>query len=172
MWPLSLAVGFLILAHLAPIFWLGNTSQQRGLATLSSPATSLLALLALVSISFLQTAAASEDPLLQGLSVAGIRPVVPDHLFIHDPDSAVFKSPDLKPHEHQFPPPFGELSARLQAYVDAGIKRPPLPATGAPATLHITHSWGGGIARWINVFIQADKILSPLQQGVHCRLTI
>jgi GT2 family glycosyltransferase len=101
--------------------------------------------------------AASEDSLLQGLSVAGIRPVVPDHLFIHDPDSAVFKSPDLKPHEHQFPPPFGELSARLQAYVDAGIKRPPLPATGAPATLHITHSWGGGIARWINVFIQADK---------------
>ncbi len=75
---------------------------------------------------------------------------------LHDPDSRVFAKLDLKSYESLYPPPFGELSARLQAWMDAGIDHPPIPAPGKPATLHITHSWGGGVAQWIESFIQAD----------------
>lgn len=34
----------------------------------------------------------------------------------------------------------------------------PLPGRdGRPVTLHITHSWGGGVARWLKDFVQADR---------------
>jgi len=94
--------------------------------------------------------------LVQQMSRSEIKLVAADHLFILDPDARVFARLDLKPYESLCPPPFGVLSAKLQAWMDAGIGDIPLSMSRKPATLHITHSWGGGVAQWIGSFIQAD----------------
>jgi|GEM_PF-457568 len=96
--------------------------------------------------------------LMQRLTVAGGKLKVADHLFLHDPASRVFEPLKLHPHESPQPPPFSELSARLQDWYNAGISRLPynrLPER--PATLHITHSWGGGVASWLKSFTMADN---------------
>ena len=95
---------------------------------------------------------------LHQIQAAGGALKVPDHLFLHDPDSRVFKPMALQPHETEYPPPFGELSSRLQNWLDAGITGLPFDIDrNKPATLHITHSWGGGIAQWIHSFIKTDQ---------------
>jgi len=96
--------------------------------------------------------------LMQQLLAVGGKLKVPDHLFIHDPDSRVFEKLSLQPHESVYPPPFSELSARLQEWINSGIAVLPVaPGAGKPASLHITHSWGGGIAQWIKSFIETDS---------------
>ena len=30
-------------------------------------------------------------------------------------------------------------------------------AADKPITLHVTHSWGGGVAQWVHSFIEADE---------------
>ena len=53
---------------------------------------------------------------------------------------------------------FGPTRARLKALGDQPSAAPP-PAVGLSehaVTLHITHSWGGGVARWITDVIDAD----------------
>ena len=103
-------------------------------------------------------AAESGGTLMQLLSDAGGRLVVPDHLFLHDENARIFQNRKLEPHESVYPPPFGDLSARLQDWINAGITRLPYPATEPrAATLHISHSWGGGIAHWIDTFIDTDR---------------
>ena len=42
---------------------------------------------------------------------------VPDHLFLHDPDNRVFTALKLQPHETAHPPPFSELTSRLQDWL-------------------------------------------------------
>ncbi len=92
------------------------------------------------------------------LQAAGGSLVVPDLFFLHDPQSRLFTPLKLQPHESASPPPFSELSARLQQWFNAGITGLPLKAGfEEPATLHITHSWGGGVAQWLKSFIMADK---------------
>ena len=98
-----------------------------------------------------------DGSVMQRLASAGVAAVLADHLFILDPESAVFADPDAKTGANQTAPPVGVLSARLQAWLNEGIGDLPVPATGKPATLHITHSWGGGVAQWIESFIEADK---------------
>ncbi|MGB5292921.1 MAG: hypothetical protein WBN41_15885, partial [Lysobacterales bacterium] len=97
------------------------------------------------------------DGLIQQLRSAGGTLRVPDHLFLPDPEHKLYTAQILEPHELPCPPPFSELSSRLQQWFNAGITD--LPFTGkndAPATLHITHSWGGGVAQWLKSFIQTD----------------
>ncbi len=106
---------------------------------------------------------ATDGNLLQQLTAAGGKLQVPDHLFLEDPDSKVFTTPKLEPHESARPPPFGELSFRLQNWLDAQIDTLPLVASNKPATLHITHSWGGGVAQWLKSFIQTDSDHQHLQ---------
>jgi GT2 family glycosyltransferase len=94
----------------------------------------------------------------QQLKACKGRLMVADHLFLHDPDRPVFKPLKLAPHETACPPPFGELSARLQDWFDADIADLPIDIHDAkPATLHITHSWGGGVAQWLKSFIETDQ---------------
>lgn len=71
----------------------------------------------------------------------------------------------MEPHETERPVAWGTLCERLHAWVSR------LPADGfpdippaQPATLHITHSWGGGVATWVNSFIEADR------DGLHFQL--
>jgi GT2 family glycosyltransferase/glycosyltransferase involved in cell wall biosynthesis len=100
------------------------------------------------------SAESSGATLMQQILAVGGQLQVPDHLFLHDPDSRVFTALKLRPHETAYPPPFSELCARLQDWFNAGIKELPLrPGTDKPATLHITHSWGGGVAQWLKSFI-------------------
>ncbi len=95
--------------------------------------------------------------LMHRLQAAGGTLLVPDPFFLHDPESKLFTPIKLQAHETACPPPFSELSARLQQWFNAGITDlPEMPADGIPATLHITHSWGGGVAQWLNSFIASD----------------
>ncbi|MDT8409106.1 MAG: glycosyltransferase [Wenzhouxiangellaceae bacterium] len=49
----------------------------------------------------------------------------------------------------------GHLRMRVQHLLDEQVRA--LPARDdRPVTLHVTHSWGGGIERWIEDFIDAD----------------
>jgi glycosyltransferase involved in cell wall biosynthesis len=103
------------------------------------------------------SAKTTDETLMQQLLAAGGALKVPDHLFLHDPDNRVFTPLKLQPHESRYPPPFSELSSRLQDWFNAGITNLPLnPDDEKPVTLHITHSWGGGVAQWLKSFIQTD----------------
>jgi len=95
---------------------------------------------------------------MQSLHDAGASLLAPDQFFLHDADSKLFAPLKLQPHESAYPPPFSELSARLQQWCDAGITELPVkPGDDTPATLHVTHSWGGGVAQWLRSFIATDK---------------
>ncbi|RPH98099.1 MAG: glycosyltransferase, partial [Lysobacterales bacterium] len=108
------------------------------------------------------------------LRAAGGRILVADSLFLHDPRRGLFDRAALEPHEQRSPPPWGGLTERLDDWLrNAALDDPALtadlerfaaaPAAGAP-TLHVTHSWGGGVARWVESFIDADA------DGTHFQL--
>ncbi len=102
-------------------------------------------------------ASANGGSLFQALGAAGGKLKVADHLYLPDSESEVFKSLNLQPHEALYPPSFGELSTRLQEWFKADIDCLPLSGeAGQAATLHITHSWGGGVAAWLKSFIETD----------------
>ncbi len=95
---------------------------------------------------------------IQVLVSAGGVLKVADDLFLHDPDNRVFTALKLQPHESVYPPLFSELSSRLQDWFNAGITQvPSRKSEETTATLHITHSWGGGVAQWLKSFIETDK---------------
>jgi len=96
-------------------------------------------------------------PLIQQVLGVGGALKLADHLLIHDSTSRVFKPLKLQPHETACPPAFSELSSRLQEWFNAGITDFPFESgEDRPSTLHISHSWGGGIAHWLKSFIEAD----------------
>ena len=106
----------------------------------------------------LLSAGGSNGTLMQQLAAAGGALKAADHLFLHDPDHKVFRRLKLETYETAYPPPFSELSARLQDWFNADIPSlPPNPEENTPATLHITHSWGGGVAQWLKSFIETDS---------------
>lgn len=99
----------------------------------------------------------SDNTLMQKIAAAGGSLRVADQLFLHDRGARVFKALSLQPHESAYPPPFSELSYRLQNWLNAGIDKLPQKAgENKPATLHITHSWGGGVGQWLKSFIHTD----------------
>ena len=99
----------------------------------------------------------SETELMHRVHAVGGSLMLPDHLFLHDAEARLFTKINLQPHESAYPPPFSELSSRLQQWFNAGITNlPSLPEGKKPATLHITHSWGGGVAQWLKSFIETD----------------
>ncbi|MEJ8569629.1 glycosyltransferase [Elongatibacter sediminis] len=83
---------------------------------------------------------------------------VSDAIYAHDPGRPLSAGEELAPHEDYRPPPWGLLRARLSRWLTS--RNPGLPfsvaAESRSATLHITHSWGGGVARWVDSFIEAD----------------
>ena len=102
---------------------------------------------------------------LQRLKNAGGRLYIPDTIFLHDPESALFDEPELDPHEQRRPAPWGALSRKLDGWINIGGTPAKWPwmkdLTGfrqddLPVTLHVTHSWGGGVERWVDSFIEAD----------------
>lgn len=84
--------------------------------------------------------------------------LVADHCFIHDPRQGLFDQTRLEPHEERRPPAWGSLVQRLDAWlrnVPAGVDE--FLLDDKPSTLHVTHSWGGGVAQWVHSFIEADQ---------------
>ncbi len=88
--------------------------------------------------------------------------LVADHCFVHDPRRGLFEQSRLDPHEERRPPAWGSLVQRLDAwlrYDPASTEEFPgdeFLDDEKPLTLHITHSWGGGVAQWVHSFIEAD----------------
>ncbi len=81
-----------------------------------------------------------------------------DNCFVHDPHRGLVDQPPLEPHEQRRPPAWGNLVQRL----DGWLRSKPANvgeylAGGKPLTLHVTHSWGGGVAQWVHSFIAADE---------------
>jgi GT2 family glycosyltransferase/glycosyltransferase involved in cell wall biosynthesis len=98
------------------------------------------------------------------LEQAGGQLEVADRDFAGDPALPLYAAPRLEAHESMRPPAWGGLSARLQTWLKAGT--PGLPAIGdgrRPVTLHVTHSWGGGVSQWVRTFIENDNGSTHLQ---------
>jgi len=100
------------------------------------------------------------------LQDAGGAVFVSDTLYLHDPESNLFYEKPLQPHESRCPPAWGTLRQRLDRWLrlEDRIDNPAwisalkdLRRGTKPVTLHITHSWGGGVAKWVESFIAADE---------------
>jgi len=78
-----------------------------------------------------------------------------DDLFLHDQerplDAGKLATPDGQA-------AFGLVRQRLGGLLDAGLRGvPELDGSQRPLTLHISHSWGGGVARWIHDQCRGDS---------------
>jgi O-antigen biosynthesis protein len=97
-------------------------------------------------------------PIDDALDWAGHKALA-DHFFVVDPDQPInHGDPLLKGARAGL----GHLRSALRGLWQEGIES--LPIFGAetkPVTLHVTHSWGGGTARWI-----ADQVRHD-DQGLH-----
>jgi GT2 family glycosyltransferase len=103
------------------------------------------------------------------LQSAGGRIMVGDSLFLHDHERDLFQFKMRRPHEPRRPAAWASLSQRLDDWLRnasglASDKAIAAYAAGAlPVTLHVTHSWGGGVAQWVESFIGADDESINLQ---------
>ncbi len=91
--------------------------------------------------------------------IAGLEQGVTDTLLLSDPALSLGHGELDKPIEQAA---FGQLRSSLQGLREAGVER--LPYFGLeprPVTLHVTHAWGGGIARWIDDQCRHDS------EGLH-----
>jgi len=113
------------------------------------------------------------EGVLDDILDAGGRLLVHDRIFVHDPSRPLDAAPTLEPHEEPRPAPWGFLKQRIDQWLDdpvslneaaAGLERSHRRSlAGDGNTLHITHSWGGGVARWVESFIEADPEHPHLQ---------
>ncbi len=114
-----------------------------------------------------ETIAALADPALAWKDVpARLRTLqatvtLADWIHVEAPGAVPDAEPRLEPHEERRPTPWGPLSERLQDWLSALTANPSLaddlPGPEAvPATLHVTHSWGGGVAAWVASMIDGD----------------
>ncbi|MDX1555829.1 MAG: glycosyltransferase, partial [Xanthomonadales bacterium] len=114
--------------------------------------------------------AVDENSLLDLLDRVGGRLLVHDRIFVHDSSLALNSALSLAAHEGVRPAPWGDLVQRLNTWLENSASRALTTATleaiepGATGVcLHITHSWGGGVARWVDSFIEADRSRNHLQ---------
>jgi glycosyltransferase involved in cell wall biosynthesis len=121
----------------------------------------LLSTAAVTALAAPDTSAANALP--RPLDASG-RLLVADSLYLHDPQLDLGYRDELEPHEERRPPAWGLLSERLESWLldESLLADPDLAGyleravSDAPVTLHVTHSWGGGVARWTESFIEAD----------------
>jgi len=100
------------------------------------------------------------------LGEAGGKLLLSDSLFLHDPATDLFRQEALDPHEQRRPTAWGSLSERLDDWLrlaqfeegsEGNQDLEDFCSASMPVTLHITHSWSGGVAQWIESFIDADQ---------------
>jgi GT2 family glycosyltransferase len=86
------------------------------------------------------------------------RLLVADSLFIHQPGSGLLEQVRLDPQEQRRPVAWGQLTQRLDSWLRAELPEFREPGPGEKsATLHISHSWGGGVSQWVESFIESDQ---------------
>lgn len=96
--------------------------------------------------------------LCRALNTAGFAIVVCDHLYVHDPEAesgneAAPASSDAELIERVHP--LNALRHHLRDACARGLDYPDaLPPR--PVQLHVVHSWGGGLGRWVDDYIAAD----------------
>jgi GT2 family glycosyltransferase len=121
-----------------------------------------LLLLSAGAISALASSDVTKRNAMARLNSAGGSLLLSDSLFALDPLSELNREDELEAHEQRRPPAWGLLTARLDSWLIAGGQRPATPAIDSfergdrPASLHVTHSWGGGVEQWVSSFIDAD----------------
>ena len=99
---------------------------------------------------------------LARLKAAGGRVLLCDTLFLHDPQRGLYDRVSLEPHERRRPAAWSGLTERLADWLQNGLagsaeeELARYATAAAPVTLHVTHSWGGGVAQWIETFIEGD----------------
>ena len=128
-------------------------------------------LLSAAAVTALAAADTNAANALPRLHVAGGRLLLADSLYLHDPRLELGHRDELQPHEERRPPAWGLLIERLENWLldESSLADPDLAgcleraASDAPVTLHVTHSWGGGVARWTESFIEADDAGVNLQ---------
>jgi len=115
------------------------------------------------------------DPALRWAAAPGrlrqrlVAPELADWIYVEEKDRDPANGERLAPHEERRPAAWGALAERLQDWLamlrDTASAAPALPSPGrAPVTLHVTHSWGGGVAAWVRSFIDGDP------DGLHLQL--
>jgi GT2 family glycosyltransferase len=96
------------------------------------------------------------------LRAAGGRLLLSDSLFLHDSRRPLLHRDALDPHEQRRPTAWAELTQRLDGWLrtqpaaDEAADLARYADGGCPVTLHVTHSWGGGVAQWIETFTDGD----------------
>ncbi len=81
-----------------------------------------------------------------------------DSLFALSAGHSLDHGPALQAHEQLRPASWGDLTAGLQVWLSKDIHVTESFTKPAQAsTLHITHSWGGGVAQWVESFIDAHS---------------
>ena len=91
------------------------------------------------------------------LDAAGLRIVVPDHLFVGGGVASHRTHPNERdPRDPPPPSPLDPLRQRIGAALATTIA-PGKPGLDAkPVILHVLHGWGGGAERWVRDFAAAD----------------
>jgi len=124
-----------------------------------------LVLLSAAAVEVLAEAACSTANAIECLDQSNGQLLVSDSLFLHDPNAALFDRPEIEPHEERRPSPWATLREKLDHWLnleepaeDSGWARELAACSraGSTATLHVTHSWGGGVEQWVDSFIGAD----------------
>jgi hypothetical protein len=123
------------------------------------------ALLSAAAVEALAGPDTSTANVLNRLKETGGRLLLSDCIFLHDPHTGLFDEEVLEPHERRRPMAWGLLRQRLYNWLRLGCDNETARWKSAlndfrrdqkPVTLHITHSWGGGVAKWVESFIEAD----------------
>lgn len=155
---------------------LDGSTRERLVALLGSgrlfevdrPSDSLLLLTPKLVASLAESPVLRWEDLPEALGDRGVRIQVPDWIWAEASGRDPGTEPVLDPHETRRPRAWGALSLRLQDWLqktrkDAAPLELPLLGT-QPVTLHITHSWGGGVATWVRSMIDSDPT------GLHLQL--
>jgi len=179
--PVVLTVLSNAVTDLNPYSGLSSASEEipgsgllEGLVTLLGPGEVLewqswpdhLALFSVEAVEALSGQDITAENALMHLRDAGGILLLADSIFLHDPSADLFYEPALAPHEHRRPTAWGLLRQRLASWMNLLDSNHGLAWMDAvadfqsarkPVTLHITHSWGGGVAKWVESFIEADE---------------
>jgi GT2 family glycosyltransferase len=128
-------------------------------------------LLSVAAIEVLAQPDTTRNNALFRLQNAGGRLLLADYLYLHDPSLELGNCDELEPNTERRAPGWGVLTERLDQWLlaEPSLADPELAeslrraATAKAVTLHVTHSWGGGVARWAESFIEADQAGLNLQ---------
>jgi GT2 family glycosyltransferase len=81
---------------------------------------------------------------------------ISDCLFALDAGKPLDNGHTLEPHEERRPAAWGELVLGLVNWLMSEASTPHISDEKTLVSLHLTHSWGGGVAQWVQSFIEAD----------------